>query len=230
MTTHDLYVAETPRETWDVPAAGDARFTWEYDDGRARLLALYQKGKDKQWDATDADRLVAEVDPGEPARPRRGVLPDLRLADLPEAEPAGQGRDVPAPRRLAVQPVPARRAGRDDLLGAHRRVVPDLDAKFYAPPRPWTRPATSRPTRASCRTRSAASTRSTRNLQAAARLHPARLPLGHALPRHAGAHRGPRAGRLRDAARHHDQRRCPSRSSPTSCRTRPATWPSGAWR
>ena len=59
MTTHALYVTETPRETWDVPAAGDARFTWEYDEGRARLLALYQKGKDKQWDALDPDRLVA---------------------------------------------------------------------------------------------------------------------------------------------------------------------------
>ena len=52
MTTHDSYVSETPRETWNVPVSGDARFTWEYDEGRARLLALYQKGKDKQWDAS----------------------------------------------------------------------------------------------------------------------------------------------------------------------------------
>jgi hypothetical protein len=37
--------------TWDVPATGAARFSWEYDDGRQRLLDLYQRGKDKQWDA-----------------------------------------------------------------------------------------------------------------------------------------------------------------------------------
>jgi hypothetical protein len=34
------------------PPAGAARFTWEYDNGRDRLLDLYQRGKDKQWDAT----------------------------------------------------------------------------------------------------------------------------------------------------------------------------------
>src|SRR5881397_700095 len=38
--------------TWDVEPGSDARFTWEYDDGRERLLNLYQKGKDKQWDTT----------------------------------------------------------------------------------------------------------------------------------------------------------------------------------
>ena len=51
MSTHDLYTEPVDTSTWDVPMIGDARFTWEYDDGRDRLLALYQKGKDKQWDA-----------------------------------------------------------------------------------------------------------------------------------------------------------------------------------
>jgi hypothetical protein len=36
---------------WEIEASGAARFSWEYDDGRDHLLALYQKGKDKQWDA-----------------------------------------------------------------------------------------------------------------------------------------------------------------------------------
>ena len=51
MSTYDMYTSPVPRETWDVPAAGAARFSWEYDDGRQRLLDLYQRGKDKQWDA-----------------------------------------------------------------------------------------------------------------------------------------------------------------------------------
>src|SRR5437762_2076501 len=38
-------------QTWDLPAVGEARLSWEYDVERERLLALYQKGKDKQWDA-----------------------------------------------------------------------------------------------------------------------------------------------------------------------------------
>ena len=74
------YVTEVPRETWNVPMSGDARFTWEYDDGRARLLALYQKGKDKQWDAATRIDWDLEVDPYNLLGLRRRVLPDLRLA------------------------------------------------------------------------------------------------------------------------------------------------------
>ena len=51
MSTHDRYAVPADKQTWDVPMTGDSRFTWEYDDERAKLLALYQKGKDKQWDA-----------------------------------------------------------------------------------------------------------------------------------------------------------------------------------
>ena len=63
MSTHELYVAAPEQAGWEVPMAGDSRFTWEYDDGRARLLALYQKGKDKQWDATRRIDWDLEVDP-----------------------------------------------------------------------------------------------------------------------------------------------------------------------
>jgi hypothetical protein len=52
VSTYDLYTTPVEPGTWDVPASGAARFSWEYDDGRQRLLDLYQRGKDKQWDAT----------------------------------------------------------------------------------------------------------------------------------------------------------------------------------
>jgi hypothetical protein len=45
MTTRDKYTDVPAPFSWEVPSAGDARFTWEYDEGRARLLSLYQKGK-----------------------------------------------------------------------------------------------------------------------------------------------------------------------------------------
>ena len=51
MSTFDRYSSPVARESWCVPMAGESRFSWEYDDGRQKLLALYQKGKDKQWDA-----------------------------------------------------------------------------------------------------------------------------------------------------------------------------------
>ena len=45
MGSSDIYATPVDTETrWELPAAGHSRFTWEYDDGRERLLALYQKG------------------------------------------------------------------------------------------------------------------------------------------------------------------------------------------
>jgi hypothetical protein len=52
VSTYDLYTTPVDPGTWDVPASGAARFSWEYEDGRQRLLELYQRGKDKQWDST----------------------------------------------------------------------------------------------------------------------------------------------------------------------------------
>ncbi|MBP7929104.1 MAG: ferritin-like domain-containing protein [Acidimicrobiia bacterium] len=47
--TYQLPVEET---RWHIPAHGaDTVFSWEYDEGRDRLLHLYEKGKDRQWNA-----------------------------------------------------------------------------------------------------------------------------------------------------------------------------------
>ncbi|WP_028813242.1 ferritin-like domain-containing protein [Streptomyces flavidovirens] len=66
MSTHELYINAPSDPLWQVPASGAARFSWEYDEGRARLLALYQKGKDKQWDGATRIDWDIEVDPYDP--------------------------------------------------------------------------------------------------------------------------------------------------------------------
>jgi hypothetical protein len=67
MSTAEKYAIPTDvTATWDVPANGAARFRWEYDDGRDRLLSLYQKGKDKQWDSTKRIDWSIDVDPNNP--------------------------------------------------------------------------------------------------------------------------------------------------------------------
>jgi hypothetical protein len=63
VSTYDHYATPVPPGTWDVPASGAARFSWEYDDGRSRLLDLYQRGKDKQWDAAKRIDWDLPVDP-----------------------------------------------------------------------------------------------------------------------------------------------------------------------
>jgi hypothetical protein len=67
MSTAEKYAVPTDTTTtWDVPAQGAARFSWEYDGSRDRLLSLYQKGKDKQWDTTKRIDWSLEVDPNNP--------------------------------------------------------------------------------------------------------------------------------------------------------------------
>ena len=80
MSTYDLYTTPVDKGTWDVPSTGAARFSWEYDEGRQRLLDLYQRGKDKQWDATKRIDWDLPVDPTQRDGDLRRALPDLRVA------------------------------------------------------------------------------------------------------------------------------------------------------
>jgi len=81
VSTHELYTIPAEHRTWDVDITGAARFTWEYDDGRDRLLSLYQKGKDKQWDATTRIDWSLDIDPSK--RPRHAGRGDLHLRHRP---------------------------------------------------------------------------------------------------------------------------------------------------
>jgi acyl carrier protein phosphodiesterase len=132
MTTHNLYVSETPRETWDVPVSGDARFSWEYDEGRERLLALYQKGKDKQWDATTRIDWSLEVDPSNAL----GLAPEsCPIYGSPTYQKLGQqDLDLMYQHLVSWQFSQFLHGEQGAMICSARIVesVPDLDAKFYA--------------------------------------------------------------------------------------------------
>ena len=50
------YTLPVEQTEWRVPGgAVETVFTWDYDDGRDKLLALYEKGKANTWNATDLD-------------------------------------------------------------------------------------------------------------------------------------------------------------------------------
>ncbi|MFJ6838313.1 ferritin-like domain-containing protein [Streptomyces sp. NPDC091209] len=55
-----IYALPIDQTRWQVPGGGTTVFDWEYDEGRDRLLSLYEKGKQKQWDA--AERLDWSID------------------------------------------------------------------------------------------------------------------------------------------------------------------------
>ncbi len=56
---------------WSVPQHFDATFRWEYADGRDSLLRLYEKGKERQWNASTRIDWSQELDPENPEQ-----LPD----------------------------------------------------------------------------------------------------------------------------------------------------------
>ncbi len=62
-----IYTLPVDQTQWIVPAVGTMTvFNWEYDEGRDKLLNLYEKGKQKQWNASDRLDWSLEVDPSNP--------------------------------------------------------------------------------------------------------------------------------------------------------------------
>jgi hypothetical protein len=132
VSTQDRYHRQPDQLDWQVPMAGDARFTWEYDDARERLLNLYQKGKDKQWDAVRRIDWGLEVDPYDVL----GV-PDESMAIYGTKywDMLGpQNRKELRQHSAAWQFSQFLHGEQGAMICAARIVesVPDLDAKFYA--------------------------------------------------------------------------------------------------
>jgi hypothetical protein len=131
--TTDRYVSPVePGATWNVPVTGAARFSWEYDDGRDRLLSLYQKGKDKQWDAQKRIDWDLEVDP-------------VNVAGLPDEFNPLFGSEIWDKMNQRERDEFGRHQGswlfsqflhgEQGALTVSARIVetvPDLDSKFYA--------------------------------------------------------------------------------------------------
>jgi hypothetical protein len=61
-----VYTLPIEQTRWELDSGATAVFNWEYDAGRDRLLALYEKGKEKQWNTNSRLDWSIEVDPGSP--------------------------------------------------------------------------------------------------------------------------------------------------------------------
>ncbi|MBW1601442.1 ferritin-like domain-containing protein [Streptomyces sp. JJ66] len=132
MSTHDLYAKAPDAPGWQVPATGAARFTWDYDDGRDRLLALYQKGKDKQWDGARRIDWDQDVDPYDALG-----LPDeaLALHGTPHWDRLAPRDRAELHRHVASWQFSQFLHGEQGAMICAARIVesaPDLDAKFYS--------------------------------------------------------------------------------------------------
>ncbi|MFD4646052.1 ferritin-like domain-containing protein [Streptomyces sp. NPDC058441] len=132
MSTHELYTRAPEELNWDIPAAGAARLSWQYDEGRDRLLALYQKGKDKQWDGAKRIDWDLEVDPHNPlgtpdeALTLYGTRHWAKMTDRDKGE---------LRKHYASWQFSQFLHGEQGAMVCAARIVesvPDMDAKFYS--------------------------------------------------------------------------------------------------
>lgn len=132
MTTKTKYTAVPEPFSWEVLSAGDSRFTWEYDEGRARLLSLYQKGKDKQWDGQLRIDWSQDVDPSNPVGLPDEFTPLFGSPAWEAADHKGRGEMRQHFQDWQLSQFLHGEQGAMVCAAKIVEVVPDLDAKFYA--------------------------------------------------------------------------------------------------
>jgi para-aminobenzoate N-oxygenase AurF len=128
----DMYTIAPDGGAWSVPRSGETRFKWEYGESRDRLLTLYQKGKDRQWDSAARIDWSLEVDPLNPIG-----LPDelVPIAGSPAWERLGPAERVTVKQHIQAWQLSQFLHGEQAAMVCSARIVdtvPDLDAKFYA--------------------------------------------------------------------------------------------------
>jgi hypothetical protein len=133
MSSRDKYARPVDvTTTWNVEPGSDARFTWEYDEGRERLLNLYQKGKDKQWDSTKRIDWSIPVEPHNPI----GIPDELNpFAGVDFYEKMSQKEKDNFSHHQAAWTWSQFLHGEQGAMVVSARIVetvPDLDSKFYA--------------------------------------------------------------------------------------------------
>lgn len=127
-----IYALPVEQTQWHVPGGGTTVFDWEYDEGRDRLLGLYEKGKQKQWDAAERLDWTIDVDVNDPM----GV-PEQTIAIYGSRVWASLGAKDRGMLRhhLAAWQFSQFLHGEQGALICSAKIVhtvPNLDAKFYA--------------------------------------------------------------------------------------------------
>jgi 1,2-phenylacetyl-CoA epoxidase catalytic subunit len=132
MATKFRYAIPVAETGWSVESSTETRFTWEYDDGRDELLALYDKGKKQQWDAAERIDWSVDLDPDNPM----GL--DDRTVQIYGSDIWNRltGKEKGRVRHhLQAASISQFMHGEQGALIATSKIVqtvPDLESKFYA--------------------------------------------------------------------------------------------------
>ena len=127
-----FYALPVDQTQWAVSSGATTIFNWEYDEGRDRLLNLYEKGKNKQWNAQTRIDWSIDVDPGSAEN-----APDEQIAiygsDIWEALDE-KGREELRHHMVSWLNSQFLHGEQGALICSAKIVqtVPDIDSKFYA--------------------------------------------------------------------------------------------------
>jgi 1,2-phenylacetyl-CoA epoxidase catalytic subunit len=132
MATRFRYTVPVEQTGWTVEGTTDTRFSWEYEDGRDKLLSLYDKGKKQQWDAAERIDWSVALDPENPM----GL--DDRTVQIHGSDIWNRLTDKERGRvrhHLQAQSISQFMHGEQGALIATAKIVqtvPDTESKFYA--------------------------------------------------------------------------------------------------
>ena len=132
MATMYRYQLPVEQTGWTLAGETQTAFTWEYEDEREKLLALYDKGKKQQWDAAERIDWSQDLDPENPQEIDDRLIP---IYGSPIWDKLTAAERVHLRRHQQAQTLSQFMHGEQGALMAAARIVqtvPDLDAKFYA--------------------------------------------------------------------------------------------------
>ena len=132
MTTQSRYVSSPGDMAWNMSMPQQTTFCWEYDDGRAELLALYDKGKRQQWNAVERIDWSRDLDAENPMQ-----LPDetITLYGSDIWDRLAPKEVVAFRRRAQAWQISQFLHGEQGALICAAKIVQqvqNIDAKFYA--------------------------------------------------------------------------------------------------
>jgi len=127
-----VYALPVEQTRWQVAGGAEAIFNWEYDEGRDRLLNLYEKGKAKQWNSRDRIDWSVEVDKDNPIGGPEAYVP---IYGSEIWEKMGERDRAQLFHHMASWQFSQFLHGEQGALICAAKIVqsvPDIDSKFYA--------------------------------------------------------------------------------------------------
>ena len=127
-----IYTLPVEQTQWNIGSDSTTTFNWEYDETRDRLLTLYEKGKEKQWNTNTKLDWSIEVDPGSAGNGPDYYIP-IYGSDLWERMDDDARRELR--HHMAAWLNSQFLHGEQGALICAAKIVqtvPDVDSKFYA--------------------------------------------------------------------------------------------------